>query len=256
MDNNSIKNVKLNLEISQDAACVILDRLVRAAVDIPSAHDNNALITYIDEQALLDNYPDGALDIVIADHRSKLQAAYDCCTVALELYEAIEASREQESNEKPAPESKAPEVGTQVSNEKPAAENKVPAVNNQVSNEKPVPKNKVPKGSHKVVFKIYGSGPYRPDAEASIIWDPNKGGFVHCSTSRGICRFRTRQELVDYIINVLTPANSLKEYTDYNKYTVEEKELVLSVTRKLLAELGVPDHEDYSGELTWKCVNS
>ena len=220
MDCNNIKNVKLNLEISQDAACVILDRLVRAAVDIPSAHDNNALIAYIDEQALLDNYPDGALDIVIADHRSKLQAAYDCCTVALELYEAIEASREQESNEKPAPESKLPE------------------------------------GSIKVVFKIYVLTSYRPDAEVSIIWDVNKGGFVRRPTSQGICRFRTRQELVDYIINVLTPANSLKEYTDSNKYTVEEKELVLSVTRKLLAELGVPDHEDYSGELTWKCVNS
>ena len=238
MDCNNIKNVKLNLEISQDAACVILDRLVRAAVDIPSAHDNNALIAYIDEQALLDNYPDGALDIVIADHRSKLQAAYDCCTVALELYEAIEASREQESNEKPAPESKLPEVGTQVSNEKPA------------------PESKLPEGSIKVVFKIYVLTSYRPDAEVSIIWDVNKGGFVRRPTSQGICRFRTRQELVDYIINVLTPANSLKEYTDSNKYTVEEKELVLSVTRKLLAELGVPDHEDYSGELTWKCVNS
>ena len=237
MDCNNIKNVKLNLEISQDAACVILDRLVRAAVDIPSAHDSKALIAYIDEQALLDNYPDGALDIIIADHRSKLQAAYDCCTVALELYEAIEASREQESNEKPATENKAPEADTQVSNEKPA------------------PESKLPKGSIKVVFKIYTLTSYKPDAEASIIWSMDKGGYAHRPTSKGICRFRTRQDLMDYIIRILTPAQSLKEYAESNEYTAEEKELVQNLTRKLMEDLGAPPSEDYSGELIWDCVN-
>lgn len=238
MDCNNIKNVKLNLAISQDAACAVLDSLVRAIATTPSAHDNNVLIDYINKQELLDNYPDGDFDSFIGHHMSKLQAAYDCCTVALELYEALEVSRNKKSDDKPAPESKLPEVGTQVSNEKPS------------------PESKLPEGSIKVVFKIYVLTSYRPDAEVSIIWDVNKGGFVRYPTSQGICRFRTRQELVDYIIQVLTPAQSLKEYADSNKYTVEEKELVLSVTRKLLFDLGVPDHEDYSGELTWKCVNS
>lgn len=219
MDCNNIKNVKLNLAISQDAACVILDRLVRAAVDIPSAHDSNALIAYIDEQALLDNYPDGALGVVIADHRSKLQAAYDCCTVALEIYEAIEVSREQASNEKPALENKAPE------------------------------------GSTRVVFKIYGASPYSPDAEASIIWNMNKGGLVRCATSKGTNKFYTRQSLLDTIVETLTPAHSLQEYAESNTYPTEEKERVKELTRKLLADLGDKASEDYSGELMWESVN-
>lgn len=230
MDYNKIKNVKLNLEISQDAACVILDRLVRAAVDIPSAHDSNALIAYIDEQALLDNYPDGGLGVVIADHRSKLQAAYDCCTVALELYEAIEASREYESNEKPAPESKAPESKA--------------------------PESKVPEGSLKVVFKIYGATSYHPDAQASIIWDMNKEGHVRYPNTKGISRFGTRQALLDQIVGILTVAHSLQEFAESNTYTKEEKERVQELTRKLLADLGDKANENCSGELTWEYVNS
>lgn len=237
MDDNKIKNVKLNLEISQDAACVILDRLVRAAVDIPSAHDSNALIAYIDEQALLDNYPDGGLGVVIADHRSKLQAAYDCCTVALELYEAIEASREYESNEKTAPAIKVPEVSTQVSNEKPS------------------PESEVPKGNIKVVFKIYTVTCSQPDAEASITWDTNKRGLSCWPGSHGGYKFHTRQDLLDYIILVLTPESSLKKYAKSDKYTTEEKEQIQSLTRKLLADLGVPSSEDYSGKLMWERVN-
>lgn len=238
MDCNNIKNVKLNLEISQDAACAILDRLVRAAVDIPSANDSNALIAYIDEQALLDNYPDGGLGVVIADHRSKLQAAYDCCTVALELYEAIEASREYESNEKPAPESKALEVSTQVANEKPAPENKVPEI------------------STKVVFKIYGATAYHPDAQASIIWDMNKEGHVRYPGTRGVSRFGTRQALLDHIVGILTVAHSLQEFAESNTYTKEEKERVQELTRKLLADLGDKASENCSGELIWEYVNS
>lgn len=238
MDCNKVKNVKLNLAISQDAACVILDRLVRAAVDIPSAHDNNALIAYIDEQALLDNYPDGGLGVVIADHRSKLQAAYDCCTVALELYEAIEASREQKSNEKPAPEIEVPNESTKESNEKPA------------------PENKVPEGSTKVVFKIYGATAYHPDAQASIIWDMNKEGHVRYPGTRGVSRFGTRQALLDHIIGILTVAHSLQEFAESNTYTKDEKERVQELTRKLLADLGDKASENYSGELTWEYVNS
>lgn len=220
MDCNNIKNVKLNLEISQDAACAILDRLVRAAVDIPSANDSNALIAYIDEQALLDNYPDGGLGVVIADHRSKLQAAYDCCTVALELYEAIEASREYKSNEKPAPESK------------------------------------VSEGSTKVVFKIYGATAYHPDAQASIIWDMNKEGHVRYPGNHGVSKFGTRQALLDHIAGILTVAHSLQEFAESNTYTKEEKERVQELTRKLLADLGDKASENYSGELIWEYVNS
>lgn len=239
MDDNKIKNVKLNLEISQDAACVILDRLVRAAAAIPSEHDNNALINYIDEQALLDNYPDGGLGIVIADHRSKLQAAYDCCTVALELYEAIEDSREQKSNEKPAPENKVPEISHE-----------------QKSNEKPATENKVPEGSTKVVFKIYGATSYHPDAQASIIWDMNKSGHVRYPNTKGISRFGTRQALLDHIVGILTVAHSLQEFAESNTYTKEEKERVQELTRKLLADLGDKANENCSGELTWEYVNS
>ena len=237
MDCNNIKNVKLNLEISQDAACAVLDSLVRTIAATPSAHDNNVLIDYINKQELLDNYPDGDFDSFIGHHMSKLQAAYDCCTVALELYEALEVSRNQKSNENSAPESKLPEVDTQVSNEKPA------------------PESKLPKGSIKVVFKIYTLTSYKPDAEASIIWSMDKGGYAHRPTSKGICRFRTRQDLMDYIIRILTPAQSLKEYAESNEYTAEEKELVQNLTRKLMEDLGAPPSEDYSGELIWDCVN-
>ena len=236
MDSNNIKNVKLNLAISQDAACAVLDSLVRAIATTPSAHDNNVLIDYINKQELLDNYPDGDFDSFIGHHMSKLQAAYDRCTVALELYEALEVSRNQKSDESPAPENKAPEVDTLVPNEKPA------------------PESKLSEGSIKVVFKIYTRISCKPEAEVSIIWDVNKGGLVRCPTSKGICRFRTRQDLMDYIIRILTPAQSLKEYAESNEYTAEEKELVQNLTRKLITDLGAPPSEDYSGELMWDCV--
>lgn len=236
MDCNNIKNVKLNLEISQDAACAVLDSLVRAIATIPSAHDNNSLIDYINKQELLDNYPDGDFDSVIGHHMSKLQAAYDRCTVALELYEALEVSRNQKSNEKPIPENKLPEVDTQVSNEKPA------------------PENKLPKGSIKVVFTIYGSSPYRPDAEASIIWDMNNVGNFR-SPLTGISKFNTRQDLLNTIVGILTPAHSLQEYAESNTYPPEEKAIVQNLTRKLLADLGDKASNDYSGELMWKSVN-
>lgn len=225
MDDNKIKNVKLNLEISQDAACAMLDSLIRTAAITPSAHDNNALIDYINKQALLDNYPEGDFGVVIADHRSKLQAAYDCCTVALELYEAIEASREQKSNEKPAPENK-------------------------------VQESKVPEGSTKVVFKIYGTTAYHPDAQASIIWDMNKEGHIRYPGSHGISKFGTRQALLDHIVGILTVAHSLQEFAESNTYTKEEKERVQEMTRKLLADLGDKASENCSGELMWEYVNS
>jgi hypothetical protein len=238
MDCNNIKNVKLNLAISQDAACAVLDSLVRAIATTPSVHDNNVLIDYINKQELLDNYPDGDFDSFIGHHMSKLQAAYDCCTVALELYEALEDSRNKKSDEEPGPESKLPEVS------------------NQVSTEKPAPENKLPEGSIKVVFKIYVLTCYKPEAEVSIIWDMNNGGLAHCPTSNGICRFSTRQDLMDCIIRILTPAQSLKEYAESNEHTAEEKELVRNMTRKLMTDLGAPPSEDYSGELIWECVNS
>lgn len=220
MDDNKIKNVKLNLEISQDAACAILDSLVRTAAITPSAHDNNALIDYINKQVLLDNYPEADFGEVIVTHRSKLQAAYDCCTVALELYEALEDSRYQKADEKPAPESK------------------------------------VPEGSTKVVFKIYGATAYHPDAQASIIWDMNKEGHVRYPGSRGVSRFGTRQALLDHIVGILTVAHSLQEFAESNTYTKDEKERVQELTRKLLADLGDKASENYSGELTWEYVNS
>ena len=236
MDDNKIKNVKLNLAISQDAACAVLDSLVRAIATTPSAHDNNVLIDYINKQELLDNYPDGDFDSFIGHHMSKLQAAYDCCTVALELYEALEVSRNQKSNDKPAPESKATEVGTQVSNEKPA------------------PENKVPKGSHKVAFKIYGTSLYHPDAEASIIWDMNNVGNFR-SPLTGSSKFNTRQDLLNTIVGILTPAHSLQEYAESNTYPTEEKAIVQNLTRKLLADLGDKASKDYSGELSWESTN-
>lgn len=220
MDDNKIKNVKLNLEISQDAACAMLDSLIRTAAITPSAPDNNALIDYINKQALLDNYPEGDFGVVIADHMSKLRASYDCCAVALELYEAIESSREQESNEKPAPE------------------------------------NKVPEGSTKVIFKIYGATAYHPDAQASIIWDMNKEGHVRYPNTKGISRFGTRQALLDNIVGILTVAHSLQEFAESNTYTKEEKERVQELTRKLLADLGDKASENCSGELMWEYVNS
>ena len=233
MDCNNIKNVKLNLAISQDAACAVLDSLVRAIATTPSAHDNNVLIDYINKQELLDNYPDGDFDSFIGHHMSKLQAAYDCCTVALELYEALEVSRNKKSDEKPAPE-----------------------VSTQVANEKPTPESKMPKGSHKVVFKIYGTSRYLPDAEASIVLDMNTGGLVRCPTNHGICKFNTRQDLLDSIIRILASAHSLKEYAESNNYTKEEKERVQELTRKLLADLGDKASENCSGELIWEYVNS
>lgn len=218
MDCNNIKNVKLNLAISQDAACAVLDSLVRTIAATPSAHDSNVLIDYINKQELLDNYPDGDFDSFIGHHMSKLQAAYDCCTVALELYEALEDSRNKKSDEKPAPE------------------------------------NKVPKGSHKVVFKIYGTYLFRPDAEASIIWDMNNVGNFR-SPLTGSSKFNTRQDLLNIIVGILTPAHSLQEYAESNTYPAEEKAIVQNLTRKLLADLGDKAIEDYSGELMWESTN-
>lgn len=218
MDCNNIKNVKLNLEISQDAACAILDSLARAAITNPSVYDNNVLVDYLNKQELLDNYPEGDFGVVIANHMSKLQAAYNCCTVALEIYEALEDSRCQKADEKPALENKAPE------------------------------------GSHKVVFKIYGASPCSPDAEASIIWDMNNVGNFR-SPLTGSSKFNTRQALLNTIVGILTPAHSLQEYAESNTYPTEEKERVKELTRKLLADLGDKANKDYSGELVWESVN-
>lgn len=220
MDCNNIKNVKLNLAISQDAACAVLDSLVRAIATTPSAHDNNVLLDYINKQELIDNYPDGDFDSFIGHHMSKLQAAYDCCTVALELYEALEVSRNKKSDESPATESKLPE------------------------------------GNIKVVFKIYSATAYHPDAEASIIWDMHKEGLIRYPTSKGISKFGTRQALLNHIVGILTTAHSLQEFAESNKYTNETKERVQELTRKLLADLGDKANENCSGELMWECVNS
>ena len=238
MDCNNIKNVKLNLAISQDAACAVLDSLVRAIATTPSAQDNNVLIDYINKQELLDNYPDGDFDSFIGHHMSKLKAAYDCCTVALELYEALEVSRNQKSDESHAPAIEVPEISTQVSNEKPA------------------PESKISEGSTKVVFKIYGATAYHPDAQASIIWDMNKEGHVRYPGSHGVSKFGTRQALLDHIAGILTVAHSLQEFAESNTYTKEEKERVQELTRKLLADLGNKASENYSGELIWEYVNS
>jgi hypothetical protein len=81
----------------------------------------------------------------------------------------------------------------------------------------------------------------------------NVGNFR--SPLTGISKFNTRQDLLNIIVGILTPAHSLQEYAESNTYPAEEKAIVQNLTRKLLADLGDKAIEDYSGELMWESTN-